>query len=262
MSLVNSLFNQIGREIGRDIYRTGRNHLLTPQVNENDYNLNEDMGIPCLQMDVLPITLLDQIENFELSSQDKSTMRKLSNLVEKSSKIDPESMYCGEVYLALDDKIDFVEDNIDSEYFEKIDSLRKINYLNFSQKSFLYKSIVQNQKDEQQKIVDGLKDTDVNINYILKGDWFKFFVVLFFLALTNSIFNYSNGTALTTVFTSVAVILSIISRSNNSDESNHSNSLERTKLEEIKEHYQSLERKELMLKDILNSLNLNPPWYN
>jgi hypothetical protein len=260
MSLVKSLFNQIGREIGRDVYRAGKQHILEPQVDQ--YNYDQNQSDPFLQIDMVSLTLLEQIENFELSTQDKSTMRKLSNLVEKSEKVDPESMCCGEIYLALVDKIDFVEDNIDSEYFEKIDSLRKINYLNFSQKSFLYKSIVQNQKDEQQKIVDGLKDTEVNVNYILKGDWFKFFVVLFFLSLFITIFNYSNGSALFTFATSVAVILSIIFRSNNSDESNHSNSLERTKLEEIKEHYQSLERKELMLKDILNSLNLNPPWYN
>jgi hypothetical protein len=70
MSLINSIINQVGREIGRDIYQNGFKKNLIKQSIGSSYSL------------------LSEAKNFQLSSYDKTTIKRLANLIEKSENID------------------------------------------------------------------------------------------------------------------------------------------------------------------------------
>lgn len=117
MGIVQSFINQIGREFGRDVYRGMRGR----QAHNRDY-----ITLPFNE------AFLHQIREFQLDSNDKSTVRNLINLVMQSEKIDPRTFNWLDCYDELDHKIDFCKEHLDAEHRSKLEELDKQNAVNFS----------------------------------------------------------------------------------------------------------------------------------
>ena len=118
MSLVNAFINQIGREMGRDAYRSigkgmgaGRSKHTSEFSEEN---------------------ILIQVRNFGLLENHNLTLRELTNLVERSEHADHEDFEWHELFLEMDNKIDFCKDNLPSEFHEQLQRLDALNAQNFN----------------------------------------------------------------------------------------------------------------------------------
>ncbi len=70
MGLVQAFINQIGREAARDVYRSGGKKLREVVNSRSDTFTNPG--------------ILTEIENFELNETESTSIRQLSNLIEKS----------------------------------------------------------------------------------------------------------------------------------------------------------------------------------
>jgi hypothetical protein len=118
MGLVNAFINQIGREMGRDAYRSigrvtgARRPKHIAEIPEED--------------------ILNQVRNFGLLEHHNLTLRELTNLVERSEHADPEDFEWQELFLELDNKIDFCKDNLPSEFHEQLERLDALNAQNFN----------------------------------------------------------------------------------------------------------------------------------
>jgi hypothetical protein len=119
MGLVNAFVNQLGREMGRDAYRSlgrgtgARRTMHIAEIPEED--------------------MLIQVRNFGLQEHPHQTLRELTNLVERSEHTDPEDFAWQELFLELDNKIDFCKDNLPSEFHEQLERLDALNVQNFNQ---------------------------------------------------------------------------------------------------------------------------------
>jgi hypothetical protein len=161
MSLVQSVFNQIGREIGRDIYRSSKS--IKSESSPSDIDIIK--------------SLLKEIDDFELSSHDKNTIKKLANLVNKSSvggNISARNFMFDSIYVNLDEKIDFARKYVDESYLEDIDKLDKEN-------NFNYLAILESHRIWIDRQIQNLEKKDYKKSnkfiFILKGPW----VILAFL---------------------------------------------------------------------------------
>lgn len=127
MSLVNSFINQIGRELGRDAYKT--------VMSSSSRNRRQQQIVESEE------PLYNQIINFELLANDEKTYRHLANLVEKAEHTDPEDFEWQELFLELDNKIDFCKANLSEEYqtqLEKLDELNADNFKRIKEKHLRY----------------------------------------------------------------------------------------------------------------------------
>jgi hypothetical protein len=127
MSLVNSFINQIGRELGRDAYKT--------VMSSSSRNRRQQQIVESEE------PLYNQIIDFELLANDEKTYRHLANLVEKAEHTDPEDFEWQELFLELDNKIDFCKSNLSEEYqtqLEKLDELNAENFKRIKEKHLRY----------------------------------------------------------------------------------------------------------------------------
>jgi hypothetical protein len=118
MSLVNAFINQIGREMGRDAYRsiTSAN---SARRSKHKSEFNEE-------------NILIEVRNFGLLENNELTLRELTNLVERSEHADHEDFEWHELFLEMDNKIDFCKDNLPSEFHEQLQRLDALNAQNFN----------------------------------------------------------------------------------------------------------------------------------
>jgi hypothetical protein len=114
MSFANSFVNTIGRELGRDIYRSLSATSSTNSKRRSDMTRNEQ--------------ILQDIEEFTISVQEKTTVTRLVNLVEKIKTVNYEDYDFSEVFVNLDKKIDLARENLTKqEYLTQIDDLDSAN---------------------------------------------------------------------------------------------------------------------------------------
>lgn len=118
MGIVNAFVNQIGREMGRDAYRS----------------IGRGTGVrrSTQTAEILEENILIQVRNFGLLEHHNLTLRELTNLVERSEHADPEDFEWQELFLELDNKIDFCKDNLPSEFHEQLQRLDALNAQNFN----------------------------------------------------------------------------------------------------------------------------------
>lgn len=174
MSLVNSMINQIGREIGRDVYRSVKNASLN-QRNSSPINQNDKV--------------LAEVNKFELSVYDKTTLKRLANLIEKTSSVSPQTIGFDQVYATIDEKIDFVRENIDSKMLDELDRLDKLNFANYSIALQQHKSWVKTRLDFQENVVANLKDINNKLLFVISGGWQIFWYVVLGFALFKANFS-------------------------------------------------------------------------
>jgi hypothetical protein len=118
MSIVNAFVNQIGREMGRDAYRSiGKGMAAGRSKHTSEFNEEN---------------ILIQVRNFGLLENHNLTLRELTNLVERSENADHEDFEWQELFLELDNKIDFCKDNLPSEFHEQLQRLDALNAQNFN----------------------------------------------------------------------------------------------------------------------------------
>lgn len=142
MGIVNSLVNQIGREIGRDVYR----NLTTKKVKRNDFESFE-----------IKESIMDRIKNFEISKDEKNTIRDLINIIEQSENSNPEDFEWQNLFLEIDNKIEFCKANLGKEFEQKLDELDQLNASN-------YEKIKQKHKDYINQVLDLLNQTKNELN--------------------------------------------------------------------------------------------------
>ena len=118
MGIVNSFINQIGREMGKDAYRSFRGSNSSVRVGRSKEILEEP--------------LLERVINFELMEKSEATLRQLSNIVELAEHADPEDFEWQELFIEIDNKIDFCRVNLHAEFHEQLDRLDEVNAKNFT----------------------------------------------------------------------------------------------------------------------------------
>lgn len=128
MGLVQAFINQIGREAARDVYRSGGKKLREVVNSRNDTFTNPG--------------ILTEIENFELNETETTSIRQLSNLIEKSENTEVNNFEWEEIFIELDNKIGFCKEELDKQYFTKLNELDKKNELNFLKKKAEHISFV------------------------------------------------------------------------------------------------------------------------
>lgn len=116
MGIVNSFVNQIGREMGRDAYRSMTTSGKTIR-SKQQYESTE--------------SLLESVKSFELLNLQEDTIRQITNLVEKSENANPEDFEWQELFVEIDNKIDFCKENLSVEYQLKLEQLDKRNADNY-----------------------------------------------------------------------------------------------------------------------------------
>ncbi len=120
MGLVQAFINQIGREAARDVYRSSSKKLKTLVTNSTEAFTNQG--------------ILNEIKNFELHSSEDSTLLKLSNLIEKAENSEVNNFDWEEIFIELDNKIEFCKEALDNTHMADLDALDKKNEINFLQK--------------------------------------------------------------------------------------------------------------------------------
>jgi hypothetical protein len=236
MSLVQSVFNQIGREIGRDIYRgsTSLKQIVNPESPE--------------------ITLLNEIRSFELAGYDKVTMRKLANFVEKTNDISSHNFIFDDIFIELDSKIDFAKENLDKSYLEELEKLDKMN-------NFRYLSLLEAHKlwltrtiEDKRDKVSKLKDVNSFFPFLIKDSFFIISLIICFYFLYQSNFtltgtfsdfnndNHSDNLSGLWFLLSMILLLlpSITLRLSKKDKINKSNESERQTLSDLEKYYSNL----------------------
>ncbi len=143
MGLVQAFINQIGREAARDVYRSGSKQLKTLVSNSSEGFTNQG--------------ILNEIKNFELYSTEDKTFLELSNLIEKAEHSEVNNFEWEEIFLALDNKIEFCKESLDAAYKTKLDDLDKKNEVNFLIKQNQHLEVIQNLINTQKKANDSLK---------------------------------------------------------------------------------------------------------
>jgi hypothetical protein len=120
MGLVQSFINQIGRDAARDVYRSGSKKLKTLVTNSSEGFTNQG--------------ILNEIKNFELYSTEDTTFLELSNLIEKAEHSEVNNFDWEEIFLELDNKIEFCKESLEPTYKAKLQALDEKNQVNFLNK--------------------------------------------------------------------------------------------------------------------------------
>lgn len=139
MGIVNSFVNQIGREMGRDTYRSITTSGKTIRSKQH-YESTE--------------SLLESVKSFELLNRQEDTIRQITNLVEKSENANPEDFEWQELFVEIDNKIDFCKENLSVEYQLKLEQLDKRNADN-------YQKIKNKHIEYIEQIIAFLKNTSI-----------------------------------------------------------------------------------------------------
>jgi hypothetical protein len=137
MGIVNSFVNQIGREIGRDVYR----NLTSKKTKRIDFESFE-----------IKEPLLERIKNFEILKDEGNTLKELTNIIEQSENSNPEDFEWQNLFIEIDNKIDFCKENLDSQFKQKLDDLDALNASN-------YEIIKQKHIDYMYQVIDLLNQT-------------------------------------------------------------------------------------------------------
>jgi hypothetical protein len=219
MSLVQSIFNQVGREIGRDLYKSAKS-----LKSGNSYSEYDELG-----------SILKEIQDFQLSSYDKTTIKKLANLVERSGEISSRNFIFDDIFIELDRKIDFAKKYVKEEHKDTLEQLDKENNFNYTSHLYAHKLWIGRQVEEKEKKVSELKDvTLVDLPlFLIKGFWFVSFSILFAVLIYNS-FTYWKLLSL------FCWLPSFLFRVAKFSEINTFNKSERDSLKELKDYYSSL----------------------
>lgn len=164
MSLVQSIFNQIGREIGRDIYRGSKSLKGTSNSFEQ--------------------SLLEEINSFELATYDKTTIKKLANLIAKTDQVNHRNFTFDEVFIELDSKIDFAKKHLDVSCQEQLEKLDKENNMNYLFKVSAHKVWIEKQMNE---LSEKLKNAKVEklLPFIIKGPLVIISLLIFIFFIYN-----------------------------------------------------------------------------
>ena len=120
MGLVQAFINQIGREAARDVYRSGK----------KKFAAVVDPVLPAFTNQ----EILEEIEQFELTSSVETTLRNLSNLVERAENTEVNNFDWEEIFIELDNKIEFCREEYASTENPRIEALDKKNEENFRAK--------------------------------------------------------------------------------------------------------------------------------
>ena len=166
MSLVNSIINQVGREIGRDIYRNGFNTKLITTSSSN-------------------YSILSEAKNFQLSAYDKTTIRRLANLIEKSENIDHRDYQYDEIFITIDDKIDFIKENVDPKHLPELERLDKLNNVNYIVSYSAHKIWVDRNIKTIEDNLNQTKVSKINFKSLFIRGWQIFWFLLLSLMLYN-----------------------------------------------------------------------------
>lgn len=132
MSLANSFINQIGRELGRDAYSS---------VRSPEKSLNRSI------LDFSNESVLRQVIDFELQTNDESTYRLLVNLVEKAEHTDPQDFEWQDLFYELENKINFCKTHLAEAFktsLEELAIMNKANYKIVKEKHIAYVGTVIN----------------------------------------------------------------------------------------------------------------------
>ncbi|MFM7566657.1 MAG: hypothetical protein ACKO4K_07915 [Flavobacteriales bacterium] len=120
MGLVQAFINQIGREAARDVYRSGKKKFASVV----------DLAQPAFTNQ----GILEEIEQFELTSSVETTIRNLSNLVERAENTEVNNFDWEEIFIELDNKIEFCREEYGAIENLRIEALDKKNEVNFKVK--------------------------------------------------------------------------------------------------------------------------------
>jgi hypothetical protein len=140
MGLVQSFINQIGREAARDVYRSGSKKLKTLVTNSSEGFTNQG--------------ILNEIKNFELYSTEDTTFLELSNLIEKAEHSEVNNFDWEEIFLELDNKIEFCKESLEPTYKAKLQALDEKNQVNFLNKKNQHLAVIQELLKNLQKVND------------------------------------------------------------------------------------------------------------
>lgn len=136
MSLINSFINQIGREMGRDVYNSLNVTTRYAKNNKTDYYNTRK---------TLKEELESLIDGFQISSQDKATISRLANIVDKAKNFSGRNSDFFDVFKKIDEKIDYSKNFISKqEYKNIIEKLDETNYQIFQAVSMKHRYWLEN----------------------------------------------------------------------------------------------------------------------
>ena len=176
MGLVQAFINQIGREAARDVYRSSSKKLKTLVNNSTEAFTNQG--------------ILNEIKNFELHSSEDSTLLKLSNLIEKAENSEVDNCDWEEIFLELDNKIEFCKEALGNSHMADLEVLDKKNEVNFLKKKNQHVSVIK-EMIKQAKKADNTAERPMG--------WFVFLTAL--LGLTPIYFRQSTARIVLYLFT-------------------------------------------------------------
>lgn len=132
MGIVNAFVNQIGREAARDVYRgrSNRSSIRTVPDVESYIPFND--------------RFLAEIKNFKITSTSSQTLNQLVNIVENAENTAIDNFEWEDIFIEIDNKIDFCRVELGDNSSNKLGELDKKNAENFIKKKGEHKEYVLN----------------------------------------------------------------------------------------------------------------------
>ena len=153
MGIVNAFINQIGREAARDVYRGRRNR--SGQVTR------EETIIPFNN------SFLAEIKNFKIASTSSQTLNQLINIVENAENTTIDNFEWEDIFIEIDNKIDFCMVELGANSAKKLSELDKKNGENYSKKKEDHKAYVQTLLNFHTKSHDELNRKSAFVAFLL-----------------------------------------------------------------------------------------------
>lgn len=141
MGLVQAFVNQIGREAARDVYRSGKKKFAT--VLDPAQPAFTNQGI------------LEEIQNFQISSSEASSLLELTNLLERAENTEVNNFDWEEIFIELDNKIEFCREEFGTTSNEKIEILDNKNEANFRAKKEEHLNFITSLINNQHLLLQG-----------------------------------------------------------------------------------------------------------
>ena len=129
MGIVNAFINQIGREAARDVYRGTRSHA--------KIRVQEETFIPFND------SFLAEIKNFQIAAIASVTLNHLVNIVERAENTNVENFEWEDIFIELDNKIDFCKVELGENSKKKLDELDEKNAKNHKIKNEEHKLYIE-----------------------------------------------------------------------------------------------------------------------
>ena len=144
MGIVNAFINQIGREAARDVYRGTRSRAKLPAPEETFIPFND--------------SFLAEVKNFQIAATSSVTLNHLVNIVEKAENTNIENFEWEDIFIEIDNKIDFckVELGVNSE--EKLNELDEKNANNYKIKNDDHKLYIEG-------LIKVIDDSNTELNH-------------------------------------------------------------------------------------------------